>query len=178
MDRHGASASNHTVLRSSPPLPSSSPSNALLSPTRSSRRKERRDPSVTPRRFGRFFTPRSSQPIPGRRILSSIASEELNRQQASPASSLGDCLDSDPLLPSSPSRAPVSPRGHGQKRGVVSGHSEPIIRRRGLLHSDMPPPHLELPERPDLQNNASQGAASQDVLGDWRKATLVCTPEL
>lgn len=61
-------------------------SNSLLSsPPRapSSRsKKERRNPSVTPKRFGRFFTPRSrvsSEPSAARKALRALAGPELNR---------------------------------------------------------------------------------------------------
>lgn len=155
-----------------PPLPtSSSPANAhLLSPTRTSRRKEKRDPSVTPRRFGRFFTPRNSQPITGRRILANVASEDLNRQPLSPTSLLGDGLSSDPIVPSSPSR---SPRGNGRKRSSPGQSSvSPIVERRGLILGDMQPPRLNLPERTDMS------MTNADHLEECRRATLVSLPSL
>ncbi|KAI6782386.1 WD40 repeat [Emericellopsis cladophorae] len=142
---------------SSPPLPSSSPASNLLSPTRSSRRKERRAPSVTPRRFGRFFTPRNSGPITGRRILASVDSEELNRQPNSPHSVFSDALHSD-AIDSSPIQSPSA-----RKRGSP-GHGEPIASRRGIALNDMAPPRLNFPPR--------QKESSQDVLGEWRSKTL------
>lgn len=153
-----------------PPLPpSSSPASThLLSPTRSSRRKERRDPSVTPRRFGRFFTPRNSQSIPGRRILANVASEDLNRQPLSPTSLLGEGLSSDPIIPSSPSK---TPRGHGRKRSAGQSSVSPIVERRGLILGDMQPPRLNLPQREDV------AMSNADHLEECRKATLVC-PQL
>ncbi|KAF4120860.1 WD40 repeat [Geosmithia morbida] len=155
-DRHGRP--------SEPLLPSSSPvQHGLLSPTRStSRRKERRPPSVTPKRFGRFFTPRSSQSIVGRRILARIPSEELNAHHAmSP-----DSIPSDPLQPSdgchqdqsflsSPSQAATC------RKRTTSSLEQPTIQRRRVAFDDMPPPQLNL-----------SGEHSQDVLSDWRKTTL------
>ena len=169
--RHGTAESDYAAAHTSPLLPSSSPANGLLSPTRTTRRKERRDPSVTPRRFGRFFTPRPSQPIAGRRILVNIAAEELNRQPISPQSLASDALSSDPIIPS-PSQLPSSP-SRTRKRSSPRHHAEPNIRRRGLVLDDMHPPLLNLPERGDVFQHPpnSQG---QDVLGDWRKNNLVC----
>ena len=87
------------TVPSSPPLPNNNnylPSDTLLSsPVRSSHRKERRMPSVTPRRLGRFFTPRSSLPsaqsLPGRRILGTLDEAAVNRQWQSDVD-----LSSDP----------------------------------------------------------------------------------
>ena len=73
-------------------LPSGTKSSAMLSnnllssPPRapSSRGKERRNPSITPRKFERFFTPRSrvsSQPSAARRALRDLAGPALNRCQ-------------------------------------------------------------------------------------------------
>lgn len=169
MDRrdNGQHATSEGFL---PPLPpTSSPANPhLLSPTRTSRRKEKRDPSVTPRRFGRFFTPRNLGPIPGRRILANLASEDLNQQPLSPSSLLGDGLSSDPIVPSSPSK---SPRSHGRKRRA-SGQSSvsPIALRRGIVFGDMQPPRLNLPDRPDVS------MSNADHLEECRKATLVRCP--
>ncbi|KAI0471660.1 WD40-repeat-containing domain protein [Xylariaceae sp. FL0804] len=61
-----------------------------ISPPRISSVKERRDPSVTPRRFGRFFTPRTrvpSQPSPARRALRELAATSLNNRLQTPAPS-------------------------------------------------------------------------------------------
>ena len=51
--------------------------------TRENGRKERRNPSITPRKFGRFFTPRSQaskHPSPGRQALNDIATPPNNRR--------------------------------------------------------------------------------------------------
>ena len=72
-----------SVLPSSPPVPSS----RNLSPPRASG-KESRQPSVTPRKFRRFFTPRSHgyQHSSARRALYEISAPALNRNvtQSSP----------------------------------------------------------------------------------------------
>ena len=170
IDHHATTESDHAAAHPTL-LPSSSPATGLLSPTRTSRRKERRDPSVTPRRFGRFFTPRSSQPIVGRRILVNIAAEELNRQPISPQSLASNALSSDPIIPS-PSQLSSTPSRHGRKRSSP-GRAEPIIRRRGVIFDDMEPPCLNLPDRRDASHH-SRDVPGQDVLGDWRKTTLVC----
>lgn len=158
--QHGTPGTTHDAG------PSSSPAaHGLLSPTRTSRRKERRPPSVTPKRFGRFFTPRSSRPVTGRRILAKVTEDDLNRVSISPQSLTGDLASSDPLIPSSPCQEPESPSRNGIKKDNAR-FAEPIIRRRGLTFSDMQPAHLDL-----------SGAPGQDVLSDWRKSTLVWAPE-
>ncbi|CAJ2507824.1 Uu.00g090100.m01.CDS01 [Anthostomella pinea] len=58
----------------------------LLSPPRASNGKERRNPPITPRRFRRFFTPRSRVPSPAhlspaRKALQVLAGPELNHRQ-------------------------------------------------------------------------------------------------
>jgi len=71
-------------------LPAGTKSSAMLSssllssPPRppSSQVKERRNPSITPRRFGRFFTPRSrvsSKPSAARKALRDLSAPALNR---------------------------------------------------------------------------------------------------
>ncbi|KAI1849446.1 hypothetical protein JX266_004941 [Neoarthrinium moseri] len=72
----------------------------LLSPPRRNNGKERRNPSITPRKFRRFFTPRprlSSHLTPGhispaRKALRDLAGPELNNRYQTPA-------PSSPLLP-------------------------------------------------------------------------------
>ncbi|GAB0141753.1 hypothetical protein EsHS_00002333 [Epichloe bromicola] len=126
---------------------SSSPANPFLSPTRTSRRKEKRQPSVTPRRFGRFFTPRSTLPKEHRVTLGVLNASATNRQMLSPHSLAGDSLTSDPLCPSSPTEGLGQHRVSGDKR-KQHGRDQPIAkRRRGLLPDDMDPPPLRLPGR-------------------------------
>lgn len=176
--RHGVSRTY--VPTSSPPADmSSSPVSGLLSPTRTHRRKEKRNPSVTPRRFGRFFTPRSFQPY-GRSILGSLDSAAIN--SISPQSIFSDPLASDPIEPmeASPTKR-LSTRAQDESRKRKRPEEEaaqPIIKRRGALASDMPPPRLNLS---GLDSQTSQTtdmvlSDSQESLEDRRKATLVCAP--
>ncbi|KAI4862138.1 WD40 repeat-like protein [Hypoxylon rubiginosum] len=68
----------------------------LLSPPRASNGKERRNPSITPRKFRRFFTPRSRVPSrisSARKALKDLAAPDLNNRYQTPA-------PSSPLLPS------------------------------------------------------------------------------
>ncbi|KAI0490666.1 WD40-repeat-containing domain protein [Xylaria cf. heliscus] len=65
-------------------------SSRLLSPPRQRSGKERKDPSITPRKFKRFFTPRSrvpSQPSPARRALRDLAAPAINQRYQTPAPS-------------------------------------------------------------------------------------------
>ncbi|KAL2023933.1 hypothetical protein VTK56DRAFT_710 [Thermocarpiscus australiensis] len=75
--------------------------NLLSSPTRPppSRGKERRNPSITPRKFQRFFTPRSrvpSKPSAARKALHDLTAQALNRCQT----------PSSPLKPISEEQSP------------------------------------------------------------------------
>jgi hypothetical protein len=66
---------------SSQDIPSSDP-HLSLSPQRQNGIKERRQPSITPRKFGKFFTPRSQASkaaSPGRQALNNIAAPPNNR---------------------------------------------------------------------------------------------------
>ena len=79
--------------------------NSLLSsPPRapSSHGKERRNPSITPRKFQKFFTPRSrvsSKPSAARRALRDLADPALNRCQtpSSPLKPVSEEIDEDEL---------------------------------------------------------------------------------
>jgi hypothetical protein len=169
-DDNGHGSSNRQLL--SPPKRLSSP--LLSSPTRSRPTKEKRNPSVTPRRFRKFFTPTAAS-MRGRRILSSLDETSTNRQPLSPSSLRSDILSSDPVCPS-PSHLACE---NAQKRKFShdeEGSSDP--------KDDAPLPPLRLAcgnEGPGLLPafRSSQGAefrlqtTEQDRLGDWRKATLV-----
>ncbi|KAI1772946.1 WD40 repeat-like protein [Hypoxylon cercidicola] len=75
----------------------------LLSPPRASNGKERRNPSITPRKFRRFFTPRSRVPTrisPARKALQDLAAPNLNNRYQTPA-------PSSPLLPPTSSMGPM-----------------------------------------------------------------------
>lgn len=80
----------------SPPRRDSSP--VFSSPPPASG-KEKRNPSVTPRRFRKFFTP-ATRSMRGRRILADVEESVLNRQPITPRSSKSnDVLNSGPLYP-------------------------------------------------------------------------------
>lgn len=156
----------------SPPRHMSSP--LLSSPTRSRRTKERRNPSVTPRRFRKFFTPTAAS-MRGRRILSSLDETSINRQPLSPSSLRSDVLSSDPVCPS-PSQSACENAQKRKRNHDQEGSSD--------QKDDAPmPPLLLVPgdDGPGLLPafQSSQGAGfrlqttEQDRLGDWRKATLV-----
>lgn len=181
MHHHGSPVAD--VLPSSPPDMSSSPSNPFLSPTRTSRRKDKRQPSVTPRRFGRFFTPRSTLPREHRVTLGVLNASATNRQMLSPHSLAGDPLTSDPLCPSSPTEGLGQHRVSGDKR-KQNGRDQPIVkRRRGLLPDDMDPPLLRLPGRSFhmsrngdvrmVETQPEPDARDAHGLDDKRRTTLV-----
>ena len=104
----------------------------LSSPPRapsSTRGKERRNPSITPRKFQRFFTPRSrvsSQPSAARKALCDLTAPALNRCQT----------PSSPLKPVS--EEPNLPQLHDAHRGKRRkfDHSTPE-KQRGYLPSPL-----------------------------------------
>lgn len=118
----------------------SSPMNLSSSPDRSTQHKEKRKSSVTPRRFGRFFTPRSTSfPSTRRRILTNLDDASLNRQPQveplTPNSLNNDPLSSDPIVPSSPSEGLDN---HGERRKRKRPvQPEPGTKRRGVLFEDI-----------------------------------------
>ena len=79
--------------------------NLLSSPPRSTpgkRNKERRNPSITPRKFTRFFTPRSrvsDKPSAARKALRDLTAPDLNRGQtpSSPLKPIGEELNFESL---------------------------------------------------------------------------------
>src|SRR3569833_486927 len=91
-------ASSAPLFSSPPRLPSSSRNN-----------KERRQPPITPRKFRRFFTPRSRvspRPSAARKALHDLTAHALNRAQT-PSSPLKALLDPyDGSGPSFPSETP------------------------------------------------------------------------
>jgi hypothetical protein len=94
------------------------------------RDRERRNPSITPRKFQRFFTPRSrvpSRPSAARRALLELTAPALNRSQtpSSPLKSIGE---------------------HGQFTEANSsfGHG-PVKRRKIELSADLSPAGLPFP---------------------------------
>src|SRR5512142_1808050 len=104
-------------------------SQLLHSPPRMSsvRGKERRQPSITPRKFRRFFTPRpriSSQPSAARRALRDLTAQALNRSQ----------LGSSPLKGSLDVNGPATPSQ--SLRGA---------KRRKMQHTPDPSSPLKAP---------------------------------
>ncbi|KHO00316.1 WD domain protein [Metarhizium album ARSEF 1941] len=169
------------MLPSSPPTMSSSPASPFLSPTRTGRRKEKRNPSVTPRRFGRFFTPRSNLPAENRAALASLNASATNRRPISPQSLVSDALESDPICPSSPTEALAQAQDNaGEKRKRVEHCRVVQKRRRALAAEGLVPPPLRLP-LPGRSFHMSRDGEVQMVearpdsgegLDDKRRATL------
>ncbi|KAI9898537.1 hypothetical protein N3K66_006897 [Trichothecium roseum] len=175
-------------LPSSPPVDSSSQAGSLMSPSRSSRRKEKRNAPLTPRRFNRFFAPRSS--LPARRILSDLSSSSTNRQLASPASS--DIFLSSDINDSPTYRTPGS--RFRKRRYLETLHEEsPTKRRRGVMtdgeaeeedeedggeeqEEDMEPVPLKYPDESlNHQPSGLEMISPPDDIKDpdaWRAATL------
>ncbi|KAM4056341.1 hypothetical protein HRG_003258 [Hirsutella rhossiliensis] len=147
------------------PAPASSAHFSAPCRASSSQRKEKRVPSVTPRRFRRFFAPRSFQPQATRLTLGILSSAAVNRQMVSPQSLAGDSLSSDPICPSSPTdrlgRA-YDDDQHGAKDEMQL--EPPAKRRRGMPLDDMP----------RLLTRPYTGLGNTDLLGDGTngRATL------
>ncbi|KAK4250238.1 WD40-repeat-containing domain protein [Corynascus novoguineensis] len=103
----------------------------LSSPPRapSTRGKERRNPSITPRKFQRFFTPRSrvsSKPSAARKALCDLTAPALNRCQT----------PSSPLKPISEENLSHSQEAHRGKRRKFH-HSTPERQADGYLPSPL-----------------------------------------
>ncbi|KAI0398350.1 WD40-repeat-containing domain protein [Xylariaceae sp. FL0594] len=122
---------------------------ALLSSPRQRRSKERKDPSITPRKFERFFTPRSrvpSQLSSARKALRDLGSSSLNQRYQTPALSsplkapseeqlLLEDADLDDQsrrlfkrrkLQHTPESSPIRPTPLGGSRGLEPGLLSPI----------------------------------------------------
>lgn len=180
MQPRGPSAAN--AAPSSPTAAESSPANPFLSPTRSSQHKEKRVPSVTPRRFRRFFTPRSFQPQGTRTTLGVMGSAAVNRQLLSPQSLMGDLLSSDPICPSSPTERLGAVDADTDKRKWEE-QPGPVVKRRKCTPPDaapLPPLHLRrgnegftLHPAIDLLDDTAE---EREALAERRFATLVMLP--
>ncbi|KAJ9148401.1 WD repeat protein [Pleurostoma richardsiae] len=108
-------AENEDPAALSPPTHSSN----VLSPPRLPPSKEKRLPSITPRKFKRFFTPRSrvsSQPSAARRALRDLTAPALNRA----------------FTPSSPLKASLDSNGLGD---ALEGPAIPVSKRRKFHHT-------------------------------------------
>lgn len=127
---------DHGAPSSPPAAASSPPTNPFLSPSRSGRPKERRVPSVTPRRFRRFFTPRPPRPRAARLMLGTLDSAAVNHHMASPQSLAGEAPGgSDPAWPSSPTERLAGAHHAADARDQLE---PPPKRRRGLTLSNVP----------------------------------------
>lgn len=156
------------LLPSSPPRKSAALSASLLSsPPRapSSRGKERRNPSITPRKFQRFFTPRSrvsSQPSAVRKALCDLTAPALNRCQT----------PSSPLKPISEElNLPHFQDAHRGKRRKFHHHPKPENQPSHLpspLNSSplLPTATLTPSLRSPIQSLKSQQALPEDVYRD------------
>ncbi|KAF5007807.1 hypothetical protein FDECE_5890 [Fusarium decemcellulare] len=155
MAYHGVSAA--TSSSSPPPVMSSSPvaANGLPTPAKSSRPKA--NPSITPRRFTRFWYSRQSQTTSGpsraRSVLGNLDPSAVNRQPLSPQSIFSDPIASDPISPPSPTGRL---QDESRKRKLHSG-PEPDFKRPALNLDNMPPLRLSLPTQ------ATQTAQDDDV---------------
>lgn len=170
----------------SPPRRASSP--VFSSPPRASG-KERRNPSVTPRRFRKFFTP-TTRSMRGRRILSDLDEPSLNRQPVTPSSLRStDVLSSEPLCPPS-SQDSACENVQKRKRlheQMAQGDEEPAPEQ----HNDVPMPPFRAmspvpesavpqaltasPQLTGLGNGFQLQTSDPGQLEDWRKRTLVRT---
>lgn len=108
--------------------------------------KERRQPSITPRKFRRFFTPRSrvsADPSAARRALRDLTARALNRNQTPSSSPLPISFNSSPLAARDKSnRCPEalpSPRTTKRRK---TGHQTPEtspLRPASIFHGAVTP---------------------------------------
>ncbi|KAJ4187180.1 hypothetical protein NW767_006385 [Fusarium falciforme] len=172
MEPHGATASSSSAMASSPAAAS-----GLPTPSQSSRRKA--NPSITPRRFTRFWYQRQAQteelPKP-RSILGNLDSSAVNhRQFLSPQSLFSDPIASDPISPPSPTSRL---QDDSRKRKLQAGQAEPDFKRPALNLENMPPLRLNFPAQASQENDVTladtptKAQDSQESLNSRRKATL------
>ncbi|KAI1367515.1 WD40-repeat-containing domain protein [Xylaria arbuscula] len=123
--------------------PLSNENSLLLSPPRHRSGRERKDPSITPRKFKRFFTPRSrvpSQTSPARKALHDLGASTINQryQTPAPSSPLKPLFEEEELeLPPSrlskrrkiqhtPESSPIRPSPIGTSHHFEAGLLSPI----------------------------------------------------
>ncbi|KAK6702450.1 hypothetical protein SNK04_012350 [Fusarium graminearum] len=145
-------------------------------PTPSSSSRPKGTPSITPRRFNRFWQPRQvqTQPLPKfRTALGSLDEADTNQQPISPQS-----LFSDNILPSSPTERFQDDSRKRKLQPEVS-ETEGDFKRPALNLDDMPPLRLTRSSSSNLNNNNGLNAsdsfssqASLESLDSCRKATL------
>jgi hypothetical protein len=154
-------------------------------PTPSSSSRPKGTPSITPRRFNRFWQPRQvqTQPLPKfRTALGSLDESDINQQPFSPQS-----LFSDNILPSSPTER-FQDDSRKRKLEPEASDTEGDFKRPTLNLDDMPPLRLTRSSTTNLnddnESKASDSFTSQvslESLDSCRKATLVspnCSPTL
>jgi hypothetical protein len=147
-------------------------------PTPASSSRPKGTPSITPRRFNRFWQPRQfqTQPLPKfRTALGSLDESDTNQQPISPQS----LLHSDPILPSSPSDR-FQDESRKRKLQAEASGDEVVFKRPTLNLDDMPPLRFSttttssntLPGN-DNEIQMSESQISLESLDSYRKATLV-----
>jgi len=148
--RSGSFSSTTSIYTSPLNLSSSPPSTTSTTSTSEGHngRKEKRQPSITPRKFKRFFTPRSSRnPMTSSsaRVFSDITRSINNRNG----------VRSNPLRPSS--------------NNFIYGDGSPFIsrdmKRRKLLHSPKSSPEPSIMDK-NSQIRALSPSADQDLIPD------------
>ncbi|CEI69676.1 unnamed protein product [Fusarium venenatum] len=146
-------------------------------PTPSSSSRPKGTPSITPRRFNRFWQPRQvqTQPLPKfRTALGSLVEADINQQPISPQS-----LFSDDILPSSPTER-FQDDSRKRKLQPDASETEGDLKRPTLNLDNMPPLRLTRSSSSNLSVNnvlkASDSFSSQaslESLDSCRRATLV-----
>lgn len=132
----------------------------LFSPPRTTtaRGKERRNPSITPRKFQRFFTPRSrvsEQPSAARKALHDLTAPALNRYQT-PSSPLKPLSDVDG---EQHARAGLAARGTKRRKVHHTPESSPL---KPLSLHPTPVEPDEVDARPGLLSPIESFHASQE----------------
>ncbi|KAJ4255439.1 hypothetical protein NW762_009434 [Fusarium torreyae] len=149
-------------------------------PTPSSSSRPKGTPSITPRRFTRFWQPRQAQtqPLPKfRTALGSLDSSVTNQQPVSPQS-----LFSDPILPSSPSDR-FQDESRKRKLQLDPSGADAGFKRPTLNLDDMPPLRFNAPTQTSnsqlsddddarMSDASQESQHSLEVLDSCRKATL------
>ncbi|KAH7246264.1 WD40-repeat-containing domain protein [Fusarium tricinctum] len=149
-------------------------------PTPSSSSRPKGTPSITPRRFNRFWQPRQiqTQPLPRyRTALGSLDETATNQQPISPQS-----LFSDPVLPSSPSDR-FNDESRKRKLQTDPSEAEAEFKRPTLNLDDMPPlrfnvtpnssrTNISIDNEAQIPDSFTRTPISLETLDSCRKATL------
>lgn len=149
-------------------------------PTPASSSRPKGTPSITPRRFNRFWQPRQfqTQPLPKfRTALGSLDESDTNQQPISPQS----LFHSDPILPSSPSDR-FQDESRKRKLQAEASGDEAVFKRPTLNLDDMPPLRFSATTTSTSSNTLpgydneiqmSESQISLESLDSYRRATLV-----